>query len=372
MKTSSVAVDTAVFVVPMSQVEISPDFEAELVLPKINTATGENRCSFPLWVDTAGRRIEGVRGELNTDDFQVTVKPPKFVSAAGPAAGALAYIQCSAGMNSETNLLPLDCEALLENSLWLRAKLASLGFKISEPLERAKLGRLDIATNVQLSEPVANYAPLFRAAGAAKTQSKSDFGGTGFTVGNKKRDRWVLNFYDKAAEMEAKDYPLHLRPVNTLRPELRLLKSKLICERLGLPEPTLRAVRSNWPALAAAHSEAVRKQLFRHPLEAGKPSPFDYLALARGAVVSAPNRSLATFASSANFCSLVRDWGLEAARDLLYSELASGSGDTAKHQRARIDKELDKAAHRLALWESSPSGTPMMALYRELESKLLA
>jgi hypothetical protein len=365
VKTSSAApvgLDKLAFLVSLSDAVVSSDFKTSLRLPDVNSATGEAAQTWPLYTDSAGRVVSGVRAYLNLPDYQLTIAPDRR------SFGSVAVLQFSAGCNSETNLQPLGCDAAFDAVSWVRSDLASRGFKLLRPLESLQLVRLDLASNVALNEPIANYAPLFVSAGASARQSKTDFGGTGFLVGNKKRDRWELALYDKGQEMKDKGYPLDFRPVNTLRPELRLLKSRLIRERLGLGESNLLAVRENWDALASAHSLALQQQLFRHRSEADRPCPFNHVALVVAAMSAA--RPFGALKADGYLCVLVRDLGLAAAKQLVHS-LAVGDSETDKRQRARIVKELDAAALRVSLWESSPAGTPMMALYRELESKLL-
>ncbi len=359
---STVGLDKLTFLVSISDAVISSDFSASIRVPDVNSSTGEVAASRPLFTDTAGRAVSGVRAFLNSPDYQLTISPDKR----GP--GAVALVQFSAGVNSENNLLPLDCDAALDASLWVRADLAARGFKLLRPLESQMLVRLDLASNVALNEPISNYAPLFLSAGASARQSKTDFGGTGFLVGNKNRDRWQLALYDKVAQMRALGHSFDLPPANTLRPELRLLKSSLIRDRLGLSESSLSAVRANSGALAVVHSAALEQQLFRHRSEADRPCPFDHAALLAAAMES--NRPWSALKADGYLCVLVRDLGLPGAKHLV-RDLAPGNSESAKHRRRNLDKELDAAALRVSLWESSPDGTPMMALYRELELKLL-
>lgn len=361
----AVGLDKLAFMLPVESCQFTSDFDAPLRLALASTAAeGKAGRPAPLYRDTAGRVVSGALAMLNTENYQLTIKPDR------DGGKPLAFVQLSAGAFAESNLTPLGRDRCADVVLAVEHDLAERGALV--PLEKCgKLTRIDIADNVQLSEPVENYGPIFAAVGARKTTSKLEFGGTGFVVGNKKRDRWQFAAYDKGAQMRAAGFAAVDCPANTLRPELRLLKGGVIRSRLGIATATLADLRGNWDALAAAHRETVERELFRYRAESLKPAPCDWGALLAAAGDSA--QPWAAFVKLSALVPFVADVGLAKATDMALRAFApDASTDAGRKQRDRIAQALEAAALRLALASVAPSGSPMLALYRELEEKLLA
>ncbi len=361
--------DKLAFYLSPSDIEFRPEFAASIRRADVNSATGEIGRESELWrprVRVRGRTrelapVSGSLAFLNTPDYQFTVKPD------GKTGTAFCMVQFSSGAFEETNLLPLDRDGAAEIALKVQRDLAERGAALD--LDRAKLVRLDVANNVILDDPVDAYAPLFSGVGARKRVSKQDFGGTGFLVGN---TRWQLALYDKGAQMRAKGLEGALCPVNTLRPELRLMKAPVIRERLGLTACTLPELRSKWSALRPAYDEALRSEIFRHSGEANKPALFDFDACAVFALESGGRRAWERFKSYSALGALVTQMGLPAAKRLVSRHFAPGATEVEKRQRLRYAEQLDAVAFRLSLDGSVSSGRSLLTLYQELESKLLA
>lgn len=355
------------FYLSASDVTFKPDFECSVHQPKVNSATGETGRSMDLWRARASRArsesapISGVLATLNTPDYQFTVKPDWETGT------PLCLVQFSAGAFSETNLEPLDYDGAAETALKVQRDLAARGAGLD--LSRASLVRLDVASNVALDEPVDAYAPLFASAGGRKRLNKQDFGGTGFLLSN---TQWQLALYDKGAQMHEKGFVAELCPVNTLRPELRLMKSRVIRDRLGLSASTLPELRSNWAALRPAYDKALRSQLFRHSAIAGRLGFLDFDAAAQMAFEGTNGREWARFKSLAALGGLIGQLGLAGAKHFAARNFAPGDTPSALRQQRRFALELDAVAFRLSLDGSAPSGRSLLTLYRELEEKLLA
>jgi hypothetical protein len=310
---------------------------------------------------TRGSSVSGSKAFLNTPDYQFTVKPDWETGT------PLCLVQFSAGAFAETNLEPLDKDGAAEATLAVQRDLKSRGAALD--LNSAKLVRLDVAQNVALDEPVDSYAPLFASVGGKKRVSKQDFGGTGFLLGN---TQWQLAAYDKGAQMKEKGYELQLRPVNTLRLESRLMRSRVIRDRLGLTASTLPELRENWTALRPAFDKTLRSQLFRHSSSVGRLCFLDFDVAAQMAFEGPKSREWARFKSMAALGSLIGQLGLAGAKNFADKWFTPENTASAIRQRRRYHAELDAVAFRLSLDGSAPSGRSLLTLYRELEQKLLA
>lgn len=354
--------DKLQFYFPAEDVSFTPDFECSVQRPHFNSATGEVGREMELIRVTRERSISGSKAFLNTDNYQFTVKPDWQT---GTPICTLAF---SAGAFADTNLHPLDKDGAAEAALAVQRDLKARGAAVD--LERVMMTRLDVAQNVALDEPVDAYAPLFAAAGGRKRVSKADFGGTGFLLHN---TQWELSLYDKRKQMLEKGFDVSLCPENPLRAELRLMKSRVIRDRLGLTASTLPELRENWSALSPALDKALRSQLFRNSAQTYKPSVLDYDRCALVAQDGPTGRKWERFKSLLATGGLITDLGLPGAKNFTARHFAPGDTPADVRRRQRYAAELDEVAFRLALDGKPPaSGRSLLTLYRELEQKLLA
>jgi len=341
----------------VSQATFRPDFSCDVQPPRFDPATGSQGRSFPLWCDELGREVWGAKAFLNTENYQLSIIPD-----IDTGTSAL-YVQFSGAAFAESNFVPLDRDGCGEVSLKVQRDLEHRGLSVR--LDAGKLTRLDVALNVPLSESVANFAPVFSGAGLGRRVSKTDFGGTGFIVGNPKRDRWQLALYDKGAEMKAKAHGVAPFPKNTLRAELRLLRGEVIRTRLGIESATLSEVRANWEAVRAAHRETLLKHFFNRMPNENPALHLDGRALLRiGAGSKQPRSKSGAFAL---WSVLLGQYGLDGARAVIREEWSHLTRQALATQLA----ELESAAAALALAGDSVSGRALWELYVELREKLL-
>ncbi len=354
----ALGVDKLGFLLPASEIAFSPEFAPRVEDPK-NGSTGEALYNFPLYRDSAGRLVSGLRAVLNTPNYQLTLKPDRSGGA------AVCLVQFSAGCFADTNLNPLDADECAEAALKVQRDIRARGCSLD--LEQARLYRVDVARNVPLDESVASYAPIFSGIGLRKRVRKLDFGGTGFVVGNK---QWEIAGYDKGEQMRELGFDANLRPDNTFRPELRLLKGSVIGKRLGAK--TLPELRASWSNLKPVYLQSLKQEVLKIDSNADVDALVSWEALARHAAESGGNTWTA-FKSEAALMMLLKDKGLPAAEHFV----ATAFGYSTRTERGRkwIERrsgDLRRAAGLLALQASAPSGRTLLTLYRELESKLLA
>jgi hypothetical protein len=355
---SKLGLDKLQFLFSTDEVTISPQFPATVDSPR-NAATGEELSSRLLYV-AGGVPITGRRAYLNTPDYQLTISPHRT------GVGSFCSVQFSAGGFSDSNLEPLDYDGCCDVASLVQADLKEKGVVLD--LARGLLTRLDVAQNVVLSQPVACYAPALAAVGARKRADKVDFGGTGFVVGNKS---WQVGFYDKGAQMKELGYGPSDCPQNTLRPELRFMKSRVIKDALSCG--TLPELKRSWPELKPAYKRFLERDVFRPKIEATMDVSVDFLSVAREVCLKSTVHRWQAFGREALPRLLVFEMGLPRAMVFVAEELGiDGATESGKKQLSRIFAQLEKADFALKMHAATTTGHQVKELYNELKRSVLA
>jgi hypothetical protein len=354
----TLGIDKIALFLPVPEVKFEPHFPATVQNP-VNAATGELIHHSQLY-STGEQIITGQRAHYNTKDFQFTIAPDR---GGGPAN---CILQFSAGAFSDSNELPLGNLAVAQCARDVRNSLLAVG--VDFPTDKARLVRLDLAKNVELSQPVASYSPVFQALSTRKSVNKLDFGGTGFLAGNTQR-QWA--FYDKGAEMAAKGHELAECPVNTIRPELRLLNGRVIKSALG--SQTLGGLDSAWESLHAIYVHEIERDVFRPKMEQKAEATLNLYDEARFVLDGPLKRKWAAFKDDLGLLLFVKEQGLDAAKHFVVSFLVEDpSSASGKRQAKRIFAELEKADYALRMGDDAPDGTPLKELYRELKKAVMS
>ncbi len=358
-----IGLDKLCFLLRSSDVTFSPDFPATVEHP-VNAATGESTELRTLYM-AGGREVCGKKAHFNTPNYQLGINHDR-ARVTGAKDEARVTVQFSAGAFSDSNLEPLDRDRCADVALAVQQHLAEQGAKLD--LEHAALFRLDIARNVRLEHPVACYGPALAAVGARKRVRRMDFGGTGFIVGNK---RWEIGFYDKGEQMHELGYDRSKCPENTLRPELRLMKSVLIRQHLGCD--SLRGLRDAWPKLKPTYDAFLERDVFRSKSEKNREASVDWELLAQVVNDSDARREWQHFKSLALPVLMVQDMGVEMAKEFAASRFCGDrSSDAGRRQSSRINVELEQAAFALKMHEQTRDGHRISHLYDELKQRVLA
>lgn len=354
---TQLGIDKVQLLLPVSELSFEPEFPATLDIKALAT-TGE--CKGQRLLYTAGdREFHGLKAYLNNPNFNMTISPDRN----GP--GAVAIVHFSAGAYQPDNLEPLDYDQLREASHNVQNDLKSLG--CSFDVEKAKITRLDIARNVELSHPVNCYSPAFSALNCRKRVDKKEYGGTGFLVGNK---QWEINFYDKGAEMFEKGIELAACPQNTLRPEVRYLKSATVRDAVGADN--LAELRAAWRDVKPAYVKSLKRDVFKAKMEAKAEATMDFHDEAEFVMKEGPERKWQAFKGEIGLLLLVQNMGLEGAKHFAANFLVKDpDSESGKRQIKRQNAELDRADYAIRMQESAPNGTLVKELYRELKAKTL-
>lgn len=354
---TKLGLDKLQFFLPTDEIKFSPDFQPRVHRIE-NGGTGASLSKRTLYV-ADGRTVVGSSAIFQTDDFSMKISPAREGGA------SLCSVQFSAGAFASSNLDPLDLEAAHANAKGVEAVLLENGVELD--LSRALLTRLDMVRNVPLSQPVACYAPALAAIGARKRANKADYGGTGFLLGNKS---WQACFYDKGAEMLAKDYPPEECPKNTLRPEVRLMNSKIIKHRLGCS--SLSELKIGFKNLRSQYRETCEKEIFRPKIEANTEASIDFSRLARFVCDGDSKRKYQAFSREGMPLFLVHGMGLERAKVFVGEAFdIDGTTEAGRRQLSRIYSQLEKANHTLKMEATTKQGQEVKALYREVRRAVL-
>jgi hypothetical protein len=353
-----IGIDKITLFLPVSEMKIEPHFPAKIHNTQ-NAATGQMTSAQHLFYN-GERHISGQRATYNTDDFQVTIAPDR---GGGPPN---CLLQWSARAFSGSNEIPQDRAAVAQCARDAGKSLSEVGMHF--PMSKARLVRADLAQNVQLSHPVECYTPVFGALSARRSVDKQDFGGTGFLMRNTQRQ---IAFYDKGAEMHAKGIELAECPINTVRPEVRLMKGRVVRDTLGVE--TLEDLNRGWDKISGAYKESLERDVFRPKMEEKIGAALDFYQEAQFIMHGEYMRKWQAFKSDATPMMLVERFGLEFAKNFVEFNLVDDpTTPTGKRQVKRMHIELDKAAFAIKMSEAAPDKTPIQELYRELRKAVLA
>ncbi len=352
-----IGIDKITLFLPVSEMKIEPHFPAKIYNTQ-NAATGRMTSAQQLFFN-GERYVTGQRATYNTDDFQVTIAPDR----GGGAPNCM--VQWSARAFSGSNETPQNRDAVAQCARDVSTELGAVGMHF--PMEKARLVRADLAQNVELSHPIACYTPVFGALSARKSVDKQDFGGTGFLMRNTQRQ---VAFYDKGAEMRAKGAELAECPENTLRPEVRLMKGRVVRDTLGVE--TLEDLNRGWDKISGAYTESLERDVFRPKMEQKIGAALDFYQEAQFIMDGEYIRKWQAFKSDVSPMMLVERFGLEFAKHFLEFHLVDDpTTPSGKRQVKRQNAELDQAAFAIKMSEAAPDKTPLQELYRELKARVL-
>jgi hypothetical protein len=349
--------DKLQFLLSTSDVTISPDFPATVENP-VNAATGEALAQRVLY-RAGDREISGRVAHYNTKNYQFAVKHPRTGDC------PLVSVQFSAGAFAESNLDPLDGDACMDVAQAVQKELSEKGVQLD--LSAARLVRLDIAQNVQLAQPVACYSPALAALGARKRTRKMDFGGTGFIVGNKS---WEIGFYDKGEQMKTLGYAAEMRPTNTVRPEVRLMKARLI--KGSFTAETLPELRKSWREMRPVYNRYLRRDVFRAALEKRKQNSLNLDELAAVVRENVERNLWQRFITDFAHMALVDELGEDGAKHFAATQFGfNPDTESGSRQIERIHGNLASAAFALKMQARDTSGRKVAELQRELKQACL-
>jgi hypothetical protein len=353
-----IGIDKITLFVPVAELTIEPHFAAK-VHNSENAATQTPNCHRQLFWN-GERYVTGAYATAHTDNCQVSINPDR----GGGAPNCL--IQWSGRAFEGNNEVPLDRERLEQTARDVKEELGALGLHV--PIWDAKLVRVDLAKNCEMAHPISSYTPVFGALRARKSVDKQDFGGTGFLMRNTQRQ---IAFYDKGAEMHSKGLDLAECPINTLRPECRLMKGASV--RAALGAENLPDLLRGWEKIPGTYKTSLERDVFRPKMEEKIGASLDFYEEARFIMDSEFSRKWQAFKADVGLLLLVERFGLEFAKEFAAFELVEDTTTAAgKRQVKRINADLERAAFAIQMADAAPDKTPLQELYEELKRAVVS
>jgi hypothetical protein len=171
--------------------------------------------------------------------------------------------------------------------------------------------------------------------------------------------------------MLAKGHEAAECPVNTLRPELRMLNGRVIKNTIG--SQTLDGLQSAWDMLHAVYVHELERDVFRPKMEQKAEATLNLYDEARFVLDGPSKRKWSAFKDDLGLLLFVKEKGLDAAKHFVVSFIIEDpTSATGKRQAKRIFADLEKADYALRMGDDAPDGTPLKELYRELKRVVMA
>lgn len=330
---------------------INDDANIEIRLADIDYKTGEQKNS-KLFLRSNGQWVNGSKAFLNTDNFNVTIKPNNLTG------DAWLWVSLSVPkFISGDNFYPLSDDDAKDLPNVLEKELAKNG--IGFDAQGLKVSRVDTFQNVYASENFSDYVPVFQLL-RAKRQNRRDYGST-FLWENSYRQLCV---YDKVTEVENRGLSVTGLPKNTIRFEYRLLRSKSVSHALKIK--TAASLFENLGSVREMYRDAMKYHLF----------DLDTSEVNR--LVSSEVRTVVKhyYENGGRFwvSNMLKDYGAYSIARLvdlenfesIVSEIA-GNRMTAY----RVVKQVRESRNKVSMLKVLDCGKTIEQLYQELKQKVL-
>jgi len=326
--------------------------DIELMPSVIDYKTGETN-NKKLFQKASGQWVKGSKAFLNTDNYNVTIKP------IGERNAVFLWVSLSVPkFLTGDNFYSLDDNEAkgLPSSLETELKNRGIGLDVND----LRVGRIDTFQNVYADETFNDYIPVFQLL-RAKRQNRRDYGST-FLWENSYREICV---YDKLTEIQNRGYEVKGYPQNTIRFEYRLLRSKSV--KTALKIKTVGKLFENLGSVREMYLDAMEYHLF--DLENNEVKR----------LVSSELRAVVKhyYENSGRYwlTNMLKDYGAYSiARLSDLSEFENIVEDVAGNRMTayRAVKHVRESRNRVAMLEVLECGKTIEELYQELKNKVLA
>ena len=334
---------------------ISDSSQLQVQPSKILAGTGEKLSEFELFQTVAGRRFRGTRAFLNTDRWNLDLKP--FAFAGGGTACFLHFSvpKChygdnyySVGEQGSQAVFNLVEQELKENGFYCN-------------LQKAQLSRIDTFKNIEPSEPFETYSPLLELLQARRAIKRSY--GTTYLVSNTQQEFCV---YDKLKEREIHKLD-NSGLAETMRFEHRLLNKQKISSVLGFTQ-VADLFSGGYAVIKDKNKQSWRESLFRFEVEEVVQLGSQELAQTMLNFKQAHGRNwFGYFLRSYGAFHLAQFAGVEVV------ELALEQLEQERTKVWRAVKTLEEAERELLMFRKEQASKKTYAtLYEELKGKVLA
>jgi hypothetical protein len=240
---------------------VIPDYdasEADLQLQPavVNVKSGEMIGNFPLY-RRGNSMVEGRAAFNNEGPCRVTIKaiPSRDERGMQPLCTVAFEVPKVAG---GSNYHPTDKAGTEDALRRIQAHLTGIGLKTN--IWDAQPARLDAFRNIIADEPYSCYSPVLRLLGGSRMEQRGYENGALWENGVQQ-----VCAYDKLQKMVRDKLDIAGLPANTIRFEMRLLKSRKVRDTLNVR--TARELLESYEEIINAYERTMKQQLFRHDVK---------------------------------------------------------------------------------------------------------
>jgi hypothetical protein len=238
----------------VSEYSISDSSNIEVQPSKILAGTGEKLNEHELFTTSSGRKFRGSRAFLNTDKFNLDLKPYSFSEN-----GVSCFLHFSVPkVHNGDNYFSVGEQGSQAVFNLVEKLLQEQGFSCS--LREAQFSRIDTFKNIEPSEPFETYSALFSLLRVRRAVKRSY--GTTFLLSNTQQEFCV---YDKLAEMRLHKQETSAFP-ETMRFEHRLLNKQKINSVYGFTQ-VADLFKGGYAVIRDKRKESWKESLFRFTVE---------------------------------------------------------------------------------------------------------
>jgi hypothetical protein len=332
------------------------DADLELQPATINVKSGTMNGNFPLYKSGA-RMVEGKRAFNNEGPCRVTIKaiPARDERGIQPLCTVSMEVPKVAGCS---NYHPTDKRGAEAALAIVQKHLSDIGLKTN--VMDAQPARLDAFRNVVADEPYSCYAPVLGLLRGSRMEQRGYENGHLWENGVQQ-----ICVYDKIQKMQRDKLPVDGLPSNSIRFEMRLLKSQKVRDTLEVK--TARELLESYDAIVEAYERTMKKQLFSHSVNAVEAMfASDIRAEMQWFQETHGRNWLHTWVKACGWKFITQHTTLETVLDVV-DEL-----EADRMKMSRIRSKMDKSRFDVeALRCAGPSTRTTGQLYEEMREKVL-
>ena len=339
----------------ISDYEITDTSEIEVQPSKILAGTGEKLNEFELFQTTSGKKFRGSKAFINTEKFNLDLKPFAF---AGGGVSAFLHFSVPKVHNGD-NFYSVGEQGTKAVFNLVEHELRDKGFCCN--LQEAQLSRVDTFKNIQPEEPFETYSALLSLLNARRAVRRSY--GTAFLLSNTQQEFCI---YDKLKERAIHNLDNSGLP-ETMRFEHRLLNKQKISSVLGFAQ-VADMFSGGYAIIRDKQKESWRESFFKYSAE-------EVIQLGSNELF----REMESFEKLHGrnwFQYFLRSYGafyLAQFAGFEVVELALQNLEADRMKVYRMKKILEQAKRELLLLKKEQSSSKTYAsLYQELEEKVLS
>ncbi len=339
---------------------VIPDYdasEADLQLQPavVHVKSGEMIGNFPLYW-RGNSMVEGRAAFNNDGPCRVTIKaiPSRDERGMQPLCTVAFEVPKVAGAS---NYYPTDKAGTEDALRRIQAHLTGIGLKTN--IWDAQPARLDAFRNIIAEEPYSCYSPVLRLLGGSRMEQRGYENGALWENGVQQ-----VCAYDKLQKMVRDKLDIAGLPANTIRFEMRLLKSRKVRDTLNVR--TARELLDSYDEIINAYERTMKQQLFRHDVKSVDALVFSELTTGMRYFRERDERNwMQSYVTACGYQFLM----MHTSIDTVMAAVTEVEDD--KDKRSRLKKKLKETRFATeAVLACGPSRRTTGQLYEEMREKV--